>query len=158
MEEFDMKMPVGMRFSIIHRSFRRQMDEHLRNLDITGPQLGILGRLHYLETYVGGEINQRDIENATHLSHTTVTEMLKRLESKGFIETSPSRVDKRSKCISSTRKASALHEELDRLDREVFARLCEGLTDAQRENIQPVMNVMINNAIKMVGKEGIEEK
>ena len=158
MEEVEMKMPVGMRFSIISRAFRRQMDEFMRDSDLTGPQFGILGRLHYLETHGAGEINQRDIENATHLSHTTVTEMLKRLESKGFIRTAPSGVDRRSKCISSTEKAAAMHEELGRCDGKVFERLCEGLSEAQRENILPVMDIMLGNAMKIIGKGSMEEE
>lgn len=158
MEEFDDKTPVGMRFSVIHRAFRRQMDALLRDFDLTGPQFGILGRLHFLETHGAGEINQRDIENATHLSHTTVTEMLKRLESKGFIKTVPSGVDRRSKCISSTEKAAALHKELGRLDTKVYERLCEGLSEEQRESLIPLVDVMLSNAVKIIGKGSIEEE
>ncbi len=158
MEEFEEEMPVGMRFSIISRAIRRQMDELLRDYDLTGPQLGILGRLHYLEAHGKQEINQRDLEKATHLSHTTVTEMIKRLESKNFIKVVPSSIDRRSRCISSTGRADALHEGLDRCDKEAFERLCEGLTEEQIDSAMQTIDVMLANAIKIIGKGSMEEE
>ena len=150
MEEENCKMPMGMCFSVIHHSFRCRMDELLREVELTGSQLGLLGQLHHLEK-LGGEVNQRDVENAAHLSHTTVTEMLKRLESKGFIVSSPSERDKRSKCLHTTDKERALHESIHQLDEQVFERLCLDLTEQQRTELETIMRVMFKNAIAMKG-------
>ena len=150
MEEENCKMPMGMCFSVIHHSFRCRMDELLREYELTGSQLGLIGQLHHLEK-LGGEINQRDVENAAHLSHTTVTEMLKRLEGKGFIVSSPSERDKRSKCLHTTDKARALHESIHQLDEQVFERLCLDLTETQRAELETITRVMFKNAIAMKG-------
>ena len=150
MEEVCGKIPIGMCFSVIHHSFRCRMDELLREYELTGPQLGLLGQLHHLEK-LGGEVNQRDVENAVHLSHTTVTEMLKRLEGKGFIVSSPSETDRRSKCLHTTDKEKALNESIHRLDEQVFDRLCRDMTETQRTETETIMRVMFKNALAMKG-------
>ena len=150
MEEENCKIPMGMCFSVIHHSFRCRMDELLREHELTGPQLGLLGQLHHLEK-LGGEVNQRDVENAAHLSHTTVTEMLKRLEGKGFIVSRPSEKDKRSKCLHITDKEKALHESIHQLDEKVFDTLCQDLTEAQRSELETILRVMFKNALAMKG-------
>lgn len=150
MEHDSRKIPMGVLFSVIHRSFRRQIDALLSSYNVTGPQLSVLAQISHLESR-GNEVNQRDIENAAHMSHATVTGILKRLESKGFIESSQSVRDKRSKCIHTTEKASALHEKIDILDAQVYERLFQGLTDEQRETMEPILAVMLKNAIEMKG-------
>ena len=150
MEDEISRLPMGMCFSVIHHSFRCRMDELLRERELTGPQLGLLGQLHHLEK-LNTEVNQRDVENAAHLSHSTVTEMLKRLESKGFIVSGPSEKDKRSKCLHTTDKEKALHESIHQLDRKVFDRLCQDLSETQRAEFETILRVMFKNALAMKG-------
>ena len=151
------KISAGMRFSVIHRVFRKRMDAVLSEYDLTGPQLCVLGQLARLSAD-GGEVNQRDIENAVHLSHASVTAMLQRLEGKGFVVSARSDADKRSKCLRLTDKAEALHESIFALDAQVFDSLCEGMTQAQREQMCELLNMMLNNAV-LYGKKGrLEEE
>ena len=39
------EMPIGLRFSLLHRSFKKQLDELLREKELTGVQFGVLGQL-----------------------------------------------------------------------------------------------------------------
>ena len=149
------KMSAGMRFSVIHRVFRKRMDALLSEYDLTGPQLCVLGQLARLSED-GGEVNQRGVESAVHLSHASVTAMLQRLESKGFIESARSGVDKRSKCLRLTEKAEALHESIFALDTQVFDSLCEGMTQAQRGQMCELLNRMLNNAMLYEKKGSME--
>lgn len=150
MEENRCSIPMGMQFSVIYRSFRRQMDVLLAEHGLTGPQIGILGRLSYLESR-SDEVNQRDVENAAHMSHAAVTDILKRLEAKGFIRITPSTLDKRSKCLRTTEKAKALHERIESLDRQVFDFLCHGMSISQRESFESAMSIMMKNATATKG-------
>ena len=143
---------MGLRFSLLHRAFRRKLDEHLREMDLTGVQFGVLGQLARLEELGEGEINQRALETASHVTHPTMTEIIKRLEQKGFIACKPSAADRRNKCISSTEKARALHREVDRVDEEVYSWLCEGLSPEQREELSELTGIMLENALKVYGK------
>lgn len=135
-------LPVGLRISLLHRAFRRRMDERLRELDLTGVQFGVLGELMRLEE-AGVEVNQRALETATHVTHPTMTEIIRRLEQKGFLLCQPGRNDRRSKRIVSTDKARALQLEIDRLDREVFRWLCAGLEPGQAEAFLAMTDKML---------------
>ena len=139
-------MSEGMRFSVIHRVFRKRMDELLSEYELTGPQLCVLGQLSRLSAE-NGEVNQREIENAVHLSHASVTAMLQRLVSKGFIESCRSESDKRSKSLRLTDKAEALHESIFALDAQVFDSLCGGMSGAQREQMRELLDIMLRNAM-----------
>lgn len=144
-------MPIGLRFSIVQRSFKKQVDELLREKGLTGVQLGVLGQLHRLEKE-GTEIRQRDLEIATHMSHPTMTELLKRLERKELVEIRASDQDRRCKIISSTDRADALHSALSEVDKDVFAWLCQGMDEKQKECLLSAMDIMMENAVKCCGK------
>ena len=47
-------MPIGVKFAVIHRAFRREMDALLREKDVTGAQFGALRALAWLEAERGG--------------------------------------------------------------------------------------------------------
>ena len=73
------EMPIGLRFSLLHRSFKKQLDEQLKEKELTGVQFGVLGQLGRLERSGQGEVYQKDLELATHVTHPTMTEIIKRL-------------------------------------------------------------------------------
>ena len=143
---------MGLRFSLLHRAFRRKLDDYLRERDLTGVQLGVLGQLARLEESNEGGINQRALETATHVTHPTMTEIIKRLEQKGFIVCTPNPADRRSKCIASTQKAYSLQQEIDQVDEEVYSWLCTGLSQEQKEQLASITDVMLINALEIVGK------
>ena len=74
------ELPIGLRFSLLHRSFKKQLDEQLKEKELTGVQFGVLGQLGRLERSGQGEVYQKDLELATHVTHPTMTEIVKRLE------------------------------------------------------------------------------
>lgn len=150
------KMAYGLRFSIIGRTFKRRLDAQLSEKELTGVQLAVLKELGRLEDSGVLEVNQRDLENASHVTHPTMTQILKRLERKGFISCCQSSIDRRSKRISSTDKALKLHQELGELDEVIFRQLCQGLTEEQRASILAMTDVMLENAFRSC-KKGSEE-
>ena len=40
-------MPKGLRFAILQKTIRRQMDEYVRETGLTGTQVGVLGELGF---------------------------------------------------------------------------------------------------------------
>lgn len=146
-------MSPGMRFSVISRVFRHHLDEAGRKMDMTGVQIMVMAQLHKLESTGMAEIRQRDLELASHLSHPTMTDILKRLEKKGFIECAASPTDRRSKLIRSTPCAHAFHEELDAVDRQVFEQLTQGMSEPEKAQLISLMDIMIKNAFIDSGKE-----
>lgn len=146
-------MSPGMRFSLISRVFRHHLDEAGRKMDMTGVQIMVMAQLHKLESSGMSEIRQRDLELASHLSHPTMTDILKRLEKKGFIECATSPTDRRSKLIRSTPCAHAFHEEMEAVDRLVFEQLTQGMSQQQKEELIALLDILIKNAFISSGKE-----
>ena len=72
-------VPKGLRFAILQKTIRRQMDEYVRETGLTGTQVGVLGELGRLERESAGEVTQKALEAAAHVTHPTMTELLKKL-------------------------------------------------------------------------------
>lgn len=143
--------PRGVRFSILHRAMKKQIDDYMSGEGLTGVQLFVLCELHKLEKSETREINQRDLENVSHVSHPTMTEILKRLEKKGYISYCRSEQDRRYKCVRSTEKAQGLSRRMAEADEFAFESLCEGLSEEQRAQLISITDVMVANAIKYIG-------
>ena len=142
----DGQMPIGLRFSLLHRSFKKKMDETLAEKELTGVQFGVLGALVRMERSGKGEISQRDLEQATRLTHPTMTEILKRLEKKDFLRCEQSGRDRRCKSIRATEKAYLLKNDLAAVEEETFQWLCTGLSREQVEGLLTATDQMLRNA------------
>ena len=139
-------LPPGLRFSLLHRSFKRKMDAALSEKELTGVQFGVLGTLIRLEREGAGEISQRDLEERSRLSHPTMTDIVKRLEKKGFLRCETSSRDRRFKSISATEKAYRLGEEIQAVEAETFRWLCRDLSQEQTEQLIAITDVMLRGA------------
>lgn len=148
-------MPKGLRFAVLQRTMRRQMDEYVRGTGLTGTQFGVLGALGRLEHEGTGEVTQKALEDAAHVTHPTMTELLKKLESKGFITCRPSEVDRRCKVVASAEKARALRQAIGEFDGRVFAELCSGLSDEEVAEFLRITDIMLENAGKMNDAQGL---
>ena len=139
-------LPIGLRFTLLHRAFRRKMDALLSEKELTGVQFGVLGALSRLEKEGGSEIRQRALEEKTRVSHATMTEILKRLEKKDFLRSEISERDRRYKSIRATEKAYRLKDELAEVENETFSWLCRGLDPQQIRELLNITDLMLQNA------------
>ncbi len=138
-------MPIGAKFAVIHRAFRRELDASLREMELTGAQFGALRALDRLERERGGEISQRDLEELCRSAHPTMTEILKKLEKKGFIEVRPSETDRRRKRICRTDKARELDRAAFRVDEKTYEKFAAGLDGAQRALLETMLDRLVLN-------------
>lgn len=145
---------MGAKFAVVHRGFRRELDKLLREKELTGAQFGVLRAIEQLE-HAGGEISQRDLEELCRSAHPTMTEILKKLEKKGFIEVSPSETDRRRKQIRRTDKACELDRASYSADERTFEKFAVGLDGAERAALNRMLDVMIGNVCG--AKEGKDE-
>ena len=151
------ELPYGLRFSLLGRFFKKRLNEQLMEKELTGVQLTVLKELEKLENSGAAEVNQRDLENISHVTHPTMTEILKRLERKEFISCRRSSTDRRHKCISTTEKARKLRQELSEMDIDVLNELSQGLSGEQVKQLVYITDVMLDNAFRFYGK-GSEEQ
>lgn len=138
-------MPLGVKFSIIYREFKSRIDEYTKEMGLTSVQSGVLRAVSKLEREGASEVNQRDIEAAMGLTHQTVTEIIKKLESNGFVECRKSETDKRSKAITLTDKTRDLYASFPSVDNRVLADICEGIPPDQVDIMVDVIDRMLDN-------------
>lgn len=116
-----MKSYYGPRFRVLHWCTDQLMSAALSQLDLTSSQGHIMGYIaHQKEPPCS-----RDIEEAFHLSHPTVSGLLRRLEKKGFIQFRPDEVDRRCKRIHILPKGIECYERMtqaiDSIERQIAA-------------------------------------
>lgn len=142
-------MPAGLRFGILHRTFRRRLDEEVKDFGLTGVQFGVLAQLGRLNRAGNDAVNQKALEDAAHITHSTMTEILKKLEKKGFITLRTDEHDRRSKIISATDAAQALRRAVGQRDDAIFTQLCEGMSEDEVAFLLACTDKMLENARKM---------
>ena len=140
-------VPIGIKFAIVHRAFRREIDSLLSSRDITCAQLGVLSELRRLEERAAGEINQRELERASHLTHPTMTEIIKKLEQKGYVSCRTDSADRRRKLISSTPKAVELRRDMQAMDQQVLEKMTEGIDSQELETALRVVDAMLDRVL-----------
>ncbi len=143
------EVPMGMRFSIIARAFRFELDRRLREQELTGVQFAVLGQLMRMEDEGAQEINQRCLEQANRVTHPTMTEIIKRLSKKEYITCTHGKMDRRAKVIRSTEKAKCLQTMIEQTDGEVTELLSRGLSPEQRAQLAQITGIMIQNAERL---------
>ncbi len=139
---------LGQRFGFIGRSFKRKLDEMLKEEELTGVQFHVLSALVALEEAGKSEISQKDLEQATRLSHATMTEIVKRLEKKEYLACSVSPNDRRCKNIASTKRARQLKDRAAQVDEATADWLCRGLTEEQTAALREITDIMLKNIME----------
>jgi len=105
------------------------MTAALAQMDLTAAQGHIMGYLVHSPM----PPCSRDIEEAFHLSHPTVSGLLSRLEKKGFIEFRPDAEDRRCKRIYILPKGQECHEVMHNTILQVENRMVEGFSDEEKD-------------------------
>lgn len=136
-------MPFGLKISIIHRAFRKKLDERASDMGLTSVQLRVLGSISRLEAAGETEIHQNDLERLEHVTHPAMTKHIQQLERKGFVRCVPSEQDRRYKKIACTEKSAGMHRTILAHDREVFEELCKNLTRDQQELLLQLTDLLL---------------
>lgn len=148
----DEHIPLGLRFAIIGRGFKRVLDERLRHMGITGVQFGVLGAVLRLERKGEAEINQHELERIMNVTHPTMTEIIKRLERNGYIACTRSESDRRSKCIRSTELARRLCSEVSAAEEYAKERMFSGVSEEEQQLLLAITDKLLKNALSLKGE------
>lgn len=115
---------IGPRLKYLHFCTDQAITAALTQMDLTAAQGHILSYLsHHPQPPC-----PKDIEEAFHLSHPTVSGLLSRLEKKEFIAIRPDETDRRCKRIFLLPKGEACHRQIHRTIQETESRLLEGFS------------------------------
>ena len=125
----------------LHSAADQNMTNALASMDLTAAQGHIMGFI----THRPVPPCARDIEEAFHLSHPTVSGILSRLEKKGFIEFRPDENDRRCKRIYILPKGLELNETMHRTILDTEARLVSDFTEEEKALFQTFLHRAIHN-------------
>ncbi len=139
------ELPYGLKIAIIDRTFKRMMDKWASDMGLTFAQIRVLKEISEMEEQGISEINQKDLEKYEKVSHPTMTGILQRLESKGFVKCCPSEIDKRLKKISCTDQSKNMFKKLDAKDYQVFHEMCKGFSQEEITMLNSFFDRMIAN-------------
>ena len=131
----------GNYLRILHWQFDQAVTGALAQMDLTAAQGHIMGFL----THRKEPPCSKDIEEAFHLSHPTVSGLLSRLEKKGFIEFRPDPEDRRCKRIYILPKGTACDEMMHRIIQENEAKVVSGFSEEEKQQFAALLARAIKN-------------
>lgn len=118
----------GHRFRVLHCCTDQIMSEALAQMDLTAAQGHVMGFL----IHQSSPPCALDIAEAFQLSHPTVSGILKRLESKGFIELRPDQFDRRCKRIHILEKGQLFEQMIAKSIRDIEQRIVRDFTEEEQ--------------------------
>ncbi|MBQ7802034.1 MAG: MarR family transcriptional regulator [Oscillospiraceae bacterium] len=136
-----MKYHYGPRFRVLHWCTEQIMSAALAQMDLTSAQGHIMGFLVHQE----GPPCSRDIEEAFHLSHPTVSGTLRRMEKKGFIEFRSDETDRRCKRIHILPKGIQCHAEMEKCIRGIEQQVVQDFTPEEEQLFSRFLDRAIAN-------------
>lgn len=120
----------GMKARQLSHAFERVINANCAQMDLTCSQ-GML--LRYLSVHRDQPVFAKDIEQHFSLTHPTVSGLLQRLESKGFITILPDQHDRRCKQIFLTQRALDNHESLSAAMMALNEQLTAGFSQEEQD-------------------------
>ena len=125
----------------LHSCADQNMTAALTSMDLTAAQGHVMGYIAHREI----PPCPRDIEEAFHLSHPTVSGLLSRLEKKGFIEFRTDENDRRCKRIHILPKGMELEETMHKTILATEDQLVQGFTDEEKAQFRQFLIRAIQN-------------
>lgn len=136
---------LGPSFKKLHFLTEQAINQRLTELDLTTAQGHAIGLL----THCPEPPCARDLETAFGLSHATVSGILSRMESKGFIQVRPDPEDRRIKRICLLEKGHACSQEICRHIQDTEQLMADGFTDEELALFRSFLNRAIGNLSRM---------
>ena len=121
--------------------------------DLTGMRGLVLG--HIVRTVQSGQpLYQRDLEECFRIRRSSVTAMLKAMESAGFITRTPVSQDARLKSLAPTVKGLACYESLERCIAAFERQLRDGGTQEDLNALIDTLELLRQNAGSALQRQG----
>ena len=136
-----MRNSYGSRLRILHNCIDQRMTTALADMELTASQ----GRILAWMVHRSDPPCAKDIEDAFHLTHPTVSGLLSRLEKKGFIAMCPDDSDRRCKRIHVLPKGMECHDKMHETINSIENRVVEGFTPEEQAQFSELLDRAIAN-------------
>ncbi|MGN1478399.1 MAG: MarR family winged helix-turn-helix transcriptional regulator [Acutalibacteraceae bacterium] len=135
-------MDVGFYFKLIDQKMKSRVNNMLKEYDLTQTQIRIL---FYLNENSGRQISQKDICDFLMVKHTSLIDVLKRLENKGFIERGVNKDNARLNCVSITDSGLQVIEKAALHKQETESIITRGMTQSDKEQLVYYLKLILSN-------------
>ena len=125
----------------LHSSVDREISTALEKMELTSAQGHFLGFTRLQKT----PPCPKDIEEAFHLSHPTVSGLLSRLEKKGFIQLKTDENDRRCKRIFILPKGEECTDTLHQTILATEEKLVSGFTEEEKNQFRSLLERTVTN-------------
>lgn len=146
---------LGHRVRILSQAIRLAIDHKLLDLDLTGQQSFIL---RYLSERKHDVVYPKDIEKRFNLTHPTVSGLLQRLESKGFLTCVPDPDDRRFKRVVMTEKAEECQKEIWQHILTIEEAMTAGMSDEDIDTFVRLLDLATQNLDVSCSSDWIKEE
>lgn len=140
-------MRIGGLIKRVYLSHRKNIDEKLKEFDLTMSQLDVL-----ILISVANEkkqlIKQRDIERKLNLTNPTVTGLINRLEAKRLIKRCECQEDKRIRYLYVTDKAIRINDEMKKIFDQSDLIALNGFNNDEKKELEQYLIRIIDNLKK----------
>lgn len=137
----EQKLPIGALLKITVNGIEQSMNARVTALGLTAAQSHVM---HYI-CRRSGQVHQRDVEQAFELSHATVSGLIDRLESKGFIRRARGEADGRCIALYATEKALEYEERIHGYIQENEAQMLRGLSPEEEDTLRKALQTVLTN-------------
>jgi len=125
-------MACGALVKQIHDGLEKQINNRLREQDLTMAQFGVLVELGLTPE---GELSLKELERRLHVAQSTAAGIVVRLEQKGLVESFGDPEDRRIKRVRMTPKGEACFRGADKDMEATEAQLLSALDPQERETL-----------------------
>ncbi|HTR06053.1 MAG TPA: MarR family transcriptional regulator [Paraburkholderia sp.] len=139
-ESFSLTQSVGFLLTKARNLVTAEMDTALKELDITGPQMGIL-----LAMQRGLASTPFELSKILSVDTGLMTRMLDKLETKGLLARSRSVDDRRVVNLVLTKKGEAIAAEIPKVAPEVLNARLKKFTKTEFDELCRLLNKFIGN-------------
>lgn len=138
----DTLMDIGLYFKFINHKIESRMNCHLKKNDLTFSQFQVMAFLaHNCEC----DISQKKICDFLKVKHTSIIDVLKRLEAKGFIQRKTNSLNARSNCVTLTESGKKLMNEM-KLERQYVNDLIyKDFTEEEKTQLERLLQKVLEN-------------
>ena len=136
------------KLGMMAKSVRLMQDDRLNSQNITAKQAMTLGYI-VMQNKHGNVVNQKNIEKEFHLTASTVTSLIEKLEKAGYITRTVSEDDNRCNVLKPTKEAKKFNEEILNNIEVIEAGVLEGISAEEQEGFEDVLDKMFKNIIRM---------
>lgn len=145
------KPTMGFLLNDVARMVRKLFEQRSKDLGLTRAQWQVLA---YLRFYDG--IRQGQLADMLDLEPISLSRVVDRLESAGFVERRPDAEDRRSKRLHLLPHALPVLEQLKTIGDGAKADMLEGVSKQQQEQLIATLTVMRGNLARHLALEGQE--